>query len=184
MTASSLDLSNSPRREIADQIHSVATSLFDSVKSAPLAARKNLPEILRNNNFGIAIRVTPAYAFLEVTTKLYSQKIREPERLRAYRQIFTSKESGEFAGFIIDKTRLARVGRMTVEAPHVFALGSDFSLCAYEVRSSTIFEGKRSTYKNDIIYVVGFGETISAEDSWQEFDALIRVTLADWSRTR
>lgn len=184
MTASPLDLSISPKREIADQILSVATSLFDSVKNAPLAARKNLPAILRSNNFGIALRLTSKHAFLEITTKLHSHKNREIERLRAYRQIFTSIESGEGAVFKIDKARLARIGGMTLEAPHAFAIGSDFSLCAYEVRSSSIFEGKKSTHDIDIIYVVGFGEIISVEDSWQEFDALIRVTLSDWSNAR
>lgn len=184
MTASSLDLSISPRRDIADQILSVATPLFDSVKIAPLAARKNLPRILRNNNFGMALRLTSAHAFLEISTKLYSHKNREMERLRAYRQIFTSIESGEGAIIKIDKARLARIGAMTLEAPHAFAIGSDFSMCAWEVRSSAIIEGKKSTHDIDIIYVVGFGETIAAEDAWQEFDTLIRVTLSDWSSTR
>lgn len=179
-----LDLSSSPRREIADQILLVASALFDSVKSAPMSARKNLPQILRNNNFGFAVRVTATHAFLEITTKLHAHRSREAERLRAYRQIFTSIESGQPAIFKVDKARLIRIGAMTLEAPHAFALGSDLSMCAWEARSTTKVAGKMSTHDIDIIYVVGFGEAISVDDVWQEFDTLIRVTLSDWSGTR
>ena len=179
-----LDFSSSPRREIADQILAVASALFDSVKSAPMSARKKLPKILRNNNFGLSVRLTATHAYLEVSTKLHAQRSREVERLRAYRQIFTSMESGQPAVFNVDKVRLVRIGAMGFEAPHAFALGSDFSMCAWEIRSTTIVDGKKSTHDIEIIYVVGFGETISVDDVWQEFDSLIRVTLSDWSGVR
>ena len=179
-----LDFASNPRREIADRILSVASELFDSVKSAPMSARKELPQVLRNNNFGFAVRVTATHAFLEVTTKLRAHRSRELDRLRAYRQIFTSIESGQPAVIKVDKARLVRVSNLTLEAPHAFALGSDFSMCAWEARSTTTVDGKKSTHDIDIIYVVGFGETISVDDVWQEFDTLIRVTLSDWSGIR
>lgn len=181
MGSPQLDLSLSARQDVAAKIHSVASSLFGAVKAAPAALRSHFPKVLRNNNFGFAVRVTKTHAFLEVTSKLNAHQSRDAERLRAYRQIFTSIESGDQAIFKMHDARLVRIGAMTLEAPHAFALGSDFSMCAWEARSSTVVNGKQSKFDIDIIYVIGFGKAIPIDDAWQEFDTLIRVTLADWS---
>lgn len=184
MTHAQLDLSPHPRIDVADRIQSVASSLFDSVKAAPASVRARFPKVLRNNNFGFAVRVTKTHAFLEVTTKLHAHQSRAAERLAAYRQIFTSIGAGDTAIFKVNDARLVRIGAMSLEAPHAFALGSDFSLCAWEVRSSSDVKGKKSIHDIDIIYVVGFGSSIPIDDAWREFDTLIRVTLADWSAAR
>jgi hypothetical protein len=179
-----LDFSVTPRRETGDRILSVANALFDAVKSAPVTARTHFPEVLRNNNFGLAVLATTTHAFLEVTTKWRAHRSREADRLRAYRQIFTSIESGQLALVRVNQVRLARFGRMTLEAPHPFALGSDISLCAWDVRSTTVVNGQKQTHDIDVLYVVGFGDSIREDDAWQEVDTLIRVTLSDWSDGR
>lgn len=179
-----LDFSLSPNRETGERILLVANALFDAVKSAPLALRTQFPKVLRNNNFALAVRVTTTHAYLEVTTKLRAQRSREADRLRAYRQIFTSASSGQPAIFRIDKSRLIRISRATLESPHAFALGSDLSMCAWDVSSTTHINGQKQSHDIDIIYVIGFGETLREDDAWQEFDTLIRVTLSDWSGGR
>lgn len=177
------DLSPTPRRETAERILSVATPLFDAVKSSPLSGRAGFPQVLRNNNFGLAVRATKTHALLEVTTKLRSQRSREADRLQAYRQIFTSIDSGEPAIFGV-KARLLRFSGFTAEAPHAFALGPDTSMCAWDVRSTDTRNLKKQSYDLDVIYVVGYGRSIREADSWQEFDTLIRVTLSEWSGIR
>ena len=179
-----LNFSATPRRETGDRILSVANALFDAVKNAPLAARTQFPKVLRNNNFALAVRATTTHAFLEVTTKLHAHRSREADRLRAYRQIFTSIESDEPAIFRVDKARLIRVSGATLEAPHAFAIGSDFSLCTWDARSTAVLDGQKQSHDIDVLYVVGFGELIREDDAWEEFDTLIRVTLADWSGIR
>lgn len=181
MSTTQLDLTESTKRDIGAGILSVATSLFEAVKSAPLGKRTNFPEILRNNNFGISVRVTSRYAFLEVTSKLRAQKARDQERLAAYRQIFTAKESNEPALFALERSRFTRFSDMTLEAPHAFSLGADVSMCIWDVRSESNVDGRRRVFDIDVLYVVGFGPTIPIEDAAQEFDALIRITLSDWS---
>ena len=184
MNQHDLDFSATPRREIGDRILSVANALFDAVKSAPLVARTKFPKVLRSNNFALAVRVTNTHAFLEITTKFHAHRRREADRLRAYRQIFTSKDSGQSAILQVDQARLVRVSGGTFEAPHAFALGSDCSMCAWDLKSTTTLNGEKTSYAIDIIYAVGYGENISQEDAWQEFDTLIRVTLSDWSSIR
>ena len=184
MSPAQLDLTESPRHDIGAGILSVASSLFEAVKSAPLGRRANFPEVLRNNNFGFAVRVTSRYAFLEVTSKLRAQKARDQERLAAYRQIFTAKEINGPALFALERSRFARFSGMTLDAPHAFALGADVSLCIWDARSAATVDGRRRVFDIDVLYVVGFGSTIPIEDATQEFDALIRITLADWSSTR
>lgn len=184
MKQTELDFSLTPRRETSDRILSTATALFEAVKSAPLSARTNFPKVLRNNNFALAARVTTTHAFLEVTTKLHAHRSREADRLQAYRQLFTSVDSGEPAIFKIDRARLIRISGVTLEGPHAFAIGADISMCAWDARSTAVFNGRKQTHDIDILYVVGFGETIREHDAWQEFDALIRVTLSDWSGIR
>ncbi len=179
-----LDLSTNPKRESADKILATASELFGAVKSAPFSARSGFPKVFKNNNFAVALRVTATHAFLEVTTKLHAQGSREQDRVRAYRQLFTSTESGEAAVLKVDKARLIRISGATFEAPHAFAIGSDFSMCAWDVRSTTTINGKLTSHDIDVIYVVGFGSLIREADAWQEFDTLIRVTLADWSGSR
>ena len=184
MSPTSIDLTESPKRDIGAGILSVASSLFEAVKSAPLGKRAKFPEILRNNNFGISVRVTNQYAFLELTSKLRAQKARDQERLAAYRQIFTTKESNEPALFALERSRFARFSGMTLDAPHAFALGADVSLCIWDARSASNVDGRRRVFDIDVLYVVSFGPTIPIEDAAQEFDALIRVTLSDWSSAR
>lgn len=180
-----LDFSAAPRRETGARILSVSNALFDAVKSAPISARANFPKVLRNNNFALAVHATRTHAFLEVTTKLHAHRDREANRLRAYRQIFTSQAAGHPSLFKIDKARLVRIGGGgALEAPHAFALGSDFSMCAWDLRCTTVLNGQKQTHNIDVIYVVGFGEAIREDDAWQEFDTLIRVTLSDWSGIR
>jgi len=182
MTA--INFSPSPRREIADKILAVAGGLFEAVKSAPLSARVKFPKVLQKNNFALALRVTSTHAFLEVTTKLQAQRSRETARVNAYRQIFTSTDSGEASIFKIDKVKLVRISGATLEAPHAFAIGKDFSMCAWDIRSTANVGGRILSHDLDVIYVVGFGSSIREEDAWQELDALIRVTIADWSGIR
>lgn len=184
MNQAPLDFSLHPSPDVSDRILSVANDLFGSVKAAPASVRARLPKVLRNNNFGFAVRVTKTHAFLEVTTKLHAHQSRAAGRLAAYRQIFTSVGAGDSAIFKVDDARLTRIGAMSLEAPHAFALGSNFSLCVWEVRSESDERGKKSVHDIDIIYVVGFGPSIPIDDAWREFDTLIRVTLADWSAAR
>jgi hypothetical protein len=184
MSQDSLDLSPSTNPWAGEQILSVAAPLFDAVKAAPLKVRENFPSILRNNNFSFAVHVTKRYAFLEVTGKFRAQRTRLVDRLNAYRQIFTDSSSGEPAIFTVTDARLVRVARLTAEAPHAFALGSDFSMCAWDMRSTTTAGGKPVSHQIDIIYVVGFGKNIREADCWQEFDSIIRITLSDWSGMR
>lgn len=176
-----IDLTPSPKREIADKIIGISNALFDSVKNAPLSVRASFPGILRNNNFALTVRVTKSYAFLEVTSKFRAQHARETERVAAYRQIFCLKDSGKPALFAFDKSRLCRISGVTLEGAHAFSLGSDLSLCAWDVRNTLVANGRRITNTIDLLYVVGFGDQIHEDDAWQEFDALIRITLADWS---
>lgn len=184
MTQPELDFSVSPSRETGDRILTVANELFDAVKSAPLVARTQFPKVLRNNNFALAVRVTTTHAFLEVTTKLHAHRSRELDRLKAYRQIFTSTDSGQPAIFKIERARLIRISGATLEAPHAFAIGSDFSMCTWETRATAVINGHKQSHDIDVLYVVGFGETIREDHAWQEFDTLIRVTLSDWSGIR
>lgn len=176
-----LDLTVNPRREIAEKILGVSTVLFEAVKSAPLSLRAQFPSILRNNNFALAVRVTKKFAFLEVTSKFKAQKTRESERVATYRQLFCTKDSGEHAIFAVDKSRLCRFSGLTLEGARAFRVGSDFSLCVWDARNSQILGDRRVITSVDLLYVVGFGDQIHEDDAWQEFDALIRVTLADWS---
>ena len=184
MTASSLDLSPSPRRVTGERILAVATPLFEAVKVAPIGIRAKFPSILRNNNFALAVHVTRQHAFLEVTGKFRAQVARAADRLLVYRQVFTTPTSGEPALFTLTGTRLARMADFTAKAPHAFALGSDFSMCAWNLRSTATIDGNHRSHDIDIIYVVGFGRSIHEADCWQEFDSLIRVTLSDWSGMR
>ena len=184
MSPAQLDLTESPRRDIGAGILSVASSLFEAVKSAPLGIRANFPKVLRNNNFGFAVRVSSRYAFLEVTSKLRAQKARDQERLAAYRQIFTAEETNEPALFTFEGSRFLRFSGLTLDAPHAFGLGADVSLCVWDAQSTTIVDGRHRVFDIDVLYVVSFGSTIPIEDATQEFDALIRITLADWSTTR
>lgn len=176
-----LDLTPHPRRDIADKVLSVSTALFDSVKLAPLPLRSGLPSILRNNNFALAVRVTRRYAFLEVTSKFRAQKSRENDRLTTYRQFFTPKESGKPAIFAFDKARLCRVSNVTADGAPAFSIGRDVSMCVWDVRNSQVVGDKRVTTDIDLLYVVSFGDQLHDDESWQEIDALIRITLADWS---
>lgn len=179
--SSELDLTPNPRREIAEKILSISNALFESVKGAPLSLRAKFPAILRNNNFALSIRVTKEYAFLDVTSKLKAQRSRELDRLAAYRQYFCSKDSGKPSIFALDKARLCRFSGLTLEGAHAFSIGSDVSLCMWDTRNSTTFDGRRVTNSIDLLYVVSFGQQLLEDDAWQEFDALIRITLADWS---
>jgi hypothetical protein len=169
-----LDFSATPRRETAERVLSIASTLFEAVKAAPLTARKTFPTVLRSNNFALAVRATPTHTFLEVTTKLRAHRNRELHRTQTYRQIFTSIDSG-------DKARLVRFGGGTLEAPRAFAIGSDMSMCAWDTKCITTQNDEKQSHEIDIIYVVGYGSSIREDDCWQEFDTLIRVTLSDWS---
>lgn len=179
--SSELDLRSNSRREIADKILSIANSLFESVKNAPISVRASFPAILRNNNFALTVYVTKKYAFLEVTSKFRAQKSREPERVSAYRQIFNPKDSGKPALIGFDNARLCRISNLTLEGAHAFGLGSDISFCIWDSKNSLVLNGRPISNTIDVLYVVGFGAQIREDDAWQEFDALIRVTLADWS---
>lgn len=181
MKNSHIDLTPSPRPAIREKILKTATPLFEAVKRAPVALRTNFPEALRSNNFGLLAHVTRQYAFLEVTTKFRAQPNKWQERLHAYKQIFTSSSSGEQAVFNVNQSRFIQIAKLTAEAHHAFSLGSNFSMCAWEVRSVSEEDGKKTTYDIDAIYVVGFGSEILEVDSWQEFDSLIRLTISDWS---
>lgn len=176
-----LDLTSNPRWEIADKILIVANLLFDSVKNAPLSLRTSFPNILRNNNFGLAARVTRKYAFLEVTSKFRAQRTREPERLATYRRFLCAEDSGKPVAFAINKSRLGRFSGITVEGSHAISIGSDSSFCVWDSRNILTFADRRITTAVDLLYVVSFGDQIREDECWQEFDALIRVTLADWS---
>lgn len=143
--------------------------------------RVNFPSVLRNNNFALAVHVTKKYAFVEVTSKFKAQKTREVDRLAAYRQFFTPKDSGRPAIFALDNARLCRFSGMTLEGAPAFSVGSDISLCVWDARSSQILDGRRVATSIDVLYVVGFDDQIREYSAWEEFDALIRVTLADWS---
>lgn len=179
-----LDLTPHPRRDIAEKVLSVSSALFDAVKLAPLSLRASLPSILRTNNFGLAVRVTRQYAFLEITSKFRAQRSRENERVAAYRQFFTPKDSGKPAIFSFDKARFCRVSSLTTEGAPAFSLGRDVSLCVWDIRNSQAVRERRITTDIDLLYVVGFGDQLHDDESWQEFDALIRITLADWSSGR
>jgi hypothetical protein len=175
-----LDFTPNPRREIGDKILSVASSLFESVKHAPLHLRRTFPNVLKNNNFAPTVRVTRDYAFLEITTKLKAQS----NRTDIYRRFFSPKELQRPAIIAIDKARFARVGAISMEGGYGFSIGSDFSLCAWDLKSSVVEHGKQSHKSIDLVYVVGFGDQIRQEEAWQEFDALIRLSISDWSSTR
>jgi hypothetical protein len=172
------------RRETADRVLAIATGLFEAVKAAPTAARKGFPSILRSNNFALAVRATPTHTFLEVTTKFRAHRNRELQRAKSYKQIFTSTDSGEPALFAIDKVRLVRISGGTLEGPHAFALGSDISMCAWDTKIVTTPSTQNQSHVIDVIYVVGYGKDIREDDCWQEFDTIIRVTIADWSGIR
>jgi hypothetical protein len=176
-----LDLTPHPRRDIAEKVLGVATALFESVKNAPLPLRASFPSILRNNNFALTVRVTKRFVFLEVMSKSRAQRTREAERLAAYRQFFTPTESGRVSLFRVDNARLCRFSGATFEGASAFSLGHDISLCVSEARNVQKVGDKTHTANIDLIYVVGFGEQLHEDNSWQEIDALIRVTLADWS---
>lgn len=181
LKTATLDLASNPRPQIAERIYRVAEDLFDAVKRAPLSARGTFPSIFHNNNFALAVHVTGRYAFLEITSKFRAQKSNQRDRLSAYRQLFCTKESGEPAIFALDKARLCRFSSLNTQGAHAFSLGSDLSLCVWDIRSSASINNRSSTSKVDVLYVVGFGEQIHEDTAWREFDALIRVTLADWS---
>lgn len=178
-----LDLSPNPRPEVAERVLLSTSDLFGSVRSWPLSARGGFPPVLRKNNFGLAAYATRTHAFLEITTKLRAQRNREAERLRAYRQVFTSAGSGEPAVFGV-RARLLRFGGFTAEAPHAFSLGLDVSMCAWDIRSVAETTMGKQTHDIDLIYVVGFGQSIREADCWQEFETLVRITLSDWSGIR
>lgn len=184
LLSSELDLTPNPRREIGEKIIQIGNSLFESVKSAPPSLRSGFPNVLRNNNFALAVRVTKNYAFLEVTTKARAPKSREMHRSAVYRQFFTSKSSSRRAAFAIDRSRLCRFSEISIKGTHVFSLGSDFSICVSDARCITISGGRTVSSAIDVVYVVGFGDQIREDEAWQEFDALIRITLADWSAGR
>ena len=184
LTFNDLDLTPNPRREIGEKILTIGNSLLESVKNVPISNRAGFPEVLRNNNFALAVRVTKDYAFLEITTKARAPKSREAERLSVYRQFFTPLNSGERAVFTVDQSRVCRFGEMTLEADHAFSLGSDVSICIWNVRFISTIRNQRISKTIGALYVVGFGEKIREEEAWQEFDALIRLTLADWSAAR
>lgn len=184
MKQSKLDFAENPKREIGEKILTVARTLFDSVKSAPIHGREGFPKILRNNNFGLTLLTTNTHAFLEITTKFHAQRERQAERVQSYRQIFTSSESGERAMARLTNSRLIRVGGMNVEGAHAFALGPDLSMCAWDVHSTAVVNGHKKTCDIDIIYVVGFGESIRDTDAWMEFDTIIRVTFAGWIKAQ
>lgn len=178
-----LDLASNPRHEIGERILSVSNALFDSVKKTPLTVRDKFPQVLKNNNFALVARVTKKYAFLEVTTKLKAQRTRDNDRVKKYREFFTPKESNLPAAISIDNSRYMRIEKINLRGTHAISLGSDVSLCLSEVKRSSFEAGNPITSSLDILYVVAFGAQIREDDAWQEFDALIRVTLSDWSHS-
>ena len=129
------------------------------------------------------VRVTKRYAFLEVTTKLKAQRTRDNDRVKKYREFFTPKESNLPAVFGLDNSRYIRIEGINLRGAHAISIGSDVSLCLSGVKKSSPEAGNPITSSLDILYVVAFGAQIREDDAWQEFDALIRVTLADWSHS-
>jgi hypothetical protein len=73
-----------------------------------------------------------------VTSKLRAQRSKEIDRISAYRQIFTAKDSGKPALVAIDKARMGRFSGMTLEGAHAFAIGTDFSFCVWDTRNTRL----------------------------------------------
>jgi hypothetical protein len=180
MTLRKLDFTENPRREIGDKILSVATILFESVKNAPLDSRKSFPKILRNNNFGLASFTTKTHVFLEVSAKSRAQRDRQSERVTSYKRMFVGTDSKEPAAARIERSRIVRFSNVAFKSAHGFAIGSDISMSAWDSKITTL-TGERECVDNiDVIYVVGFGDSIREDVAWQEIDSLIRVTISGW----
>jgi hypothetical protein len=184
MNSSNLEMELHPDRAIYEKILSVSSTLFESVKSAPLLIRSNFPSVLRNNNFGLALIVTRKYAFLEVTTKLKAKKEYSQARADKYRLIFATEYSNSPAFIFVNNSRLGRISGLTTENAVAVKVGSNFSFCIWDYTNRCTNNGKINTQTVDLLYVVGFGDKIHPEDAWQEFDALIRVTLTDWGKVK
>lgn len=176
-----INFSKNPRIDIYDNIMKISNELFSAVKNAPINIRAGLPPILRDNNFDFSLLVTKNHAFLEVFNKIEVHKDTGQERIISYQQLFVPLTAPVKICIPIHKARMCRISTLGLEGGHAFAIGNDFSLCISEVISLYIENEKPVKNKIDLMYVVGFGEELREEDAWQEFDALIRLSLADWS---
>jgi hypothetical protein len=167
------------------KISEVAHDLFAAIKKIPLGLRTEFPEILKNNNFGLSVRVTRTHAFLEISPKSKAVSSKDRERVGAYRKLFTSIDSGKAAVLRMEDARLSSVAKVSLNGAYAIALGSNISLCLWEIQSlNPYFPGKEGATKIDLLYIVGYGQRVPKETAWQEFDAMIRTTISQWHRGR
>lgn len=159
----------------------VAHSLFAAVKNVPLSLRKNFPEILKNNNFGLSVRVTSAQAFLEISPKSKAIPSKDSERADAYQKLFTSIDSGKEAVLRLDGARLNTVAKLGLDGGYGIALGTDVSLCLWDVISlNRYFPKEKGVTRVDLLYIVSYGELIRQDSAVHEFDTLLRWSFAAW----
>lgn len=161
------------RRETSIKIISSSNQLFEAVKSSPLQSRKKFPSVLKNNNFESILRLTTTHAFLEVMSKTKARS--ERDRGKAYRNIFASTRGTAMMKL---QSRFSRVSDVTFIGPHAFELGTDTSLCVWDVIHKLNESDKGENI--NLLYAVGFGKEIKREDAWLEFDSLIRISFDDW----
>ena len=178
--SNSLDLEAS-NAATGRKLSEVAHGLFAAVKNVPLSLRKNFPEILKNNNFGISVRVTSTQAFLEISPKSKAIPSRDNERADAYQRLFTSIDSGKEAVLRRDGARFHMISKLGLEGGYGIALGTDVSLCLWDVISlNKYFPEKKRVTKIDLLYVVSYGEVIRQDSAVHEFDTLLRWSFAAW----
>ena len=182
---SDLDLTPHTHAEIGKRISDGARGLFEIIKHVPFNRRTHFPQILKNNNFSWSVRVTQNYAFIDFTKKSKALSGKEHERLAIFRQFFASNTATDDSMFKTDNARMVSMSGGTVVGTRSFGLGQNFSFCAWDTKNEqTGTDGKTQTTTLDLVFVVGFGPDIPADDPWPEFDSLIRVTMRDWSAQR
>lgn len=176
-----LNLEAHPNQAIAQAISKGASALLAPIKAAPAAWRRSFPIVLQTNHFTASTYVSKKYAFLAVESKATAQRTSLEDRLRSYRDLFVPADSNARAIFLASGRQSMIQGPRLI-GPHALALPEDFSICLSDLKWQRTELSKEVSVP--LLYIVGFGKAILAESCWAEFDALIRVTVAQWANPR
>lgn len=163
--------------ELEQQIKDSSNKLFESVKRSPTSARKNLPNILKTNQFETTALVTKSIAYLDIERKSIARKTTRRDRLKKYKRIFTSQpndnaifhySSSEYSG--VTNSSFKVTDPLIVVTGNCSLFFSDLTV----TREDLSFKPERV----DLLFVVSFDNELRREYVWKEFDSIIRDFLA------
>lgn len=173
---------------LASQLSELASALLRSVIGFPHDARLRLPLILQTNDFRVVSEIAKEAAFLEVTSPAQANVEYRVQRLDLYRRFFVieptlsnpwPRDVSPKAYFSLQRSRNIVITHASIEQIVPIVLGPDTSVSLADSVSLQVVP-ERIEWKAGLVFAIGFGKRIVAENCHQEFDAVIRYSIASW----